>query len=175
MERLLKDAGKLAGKTFKISSYADVIEAIHVIQENMGITGTTAKEAEHTISGSLNSMKAAWSNLLPSLIRGGDSFDKCVDDLVTTVGNFANNIKPAITKALSGLGKLIEKLTPIIEEQFPILVKELLPPLIQAATSLLKGLIKSLPSILSTFAKEIPNILKELGAGIADTFPALKS
>lgn len=168
---MLKDAGKLAGKTFSIDSYADVIEAIHVVQEKMGITGTTAAEAEHTITGSLNSMKAAWQNLLPSLIRGGDAFDQCVDNLVTTAGNFLNNIKPAITKALAGLGKLIESLTPIIEEQFPVLVQELLPPLIKAATALIKGLIKSLPSILGTIAKEVPYILTEIFGGIADIFP----
>ena len=133
MERLLKDAGKLAGQKFDISSYADVIEAIHVIQENMDITGTTAKEAEKTISGSLASMKSAWNNLLPALIKGGDSFDQCVDNLVKSVKAFAGNIMPAIKKGLSGVGKLITELSPIIAKELPSLINSILPSLISSA------------------------------------------
>lgn len=181
LKRLLKEAGAKVGKTFSISSFSDIIEAIHIIQDNMGITGTTAKEASTTISGSIASMKAAWSNLLPALIQGGDSFDQCVKNLIDSivgvedesgklVGGVINNLKPALVSALSGVGKLIEELAPIIEAELPGLIDELLPPLIKAATSLVKGLIKALPSIASAIAKEIPDIAKGILSAIDETF-----
>lgn len=170
MKRLLKDASAISGIEYDISSYADVVQAIHVIQENMGIAGTTSKEASETISGSFASMKAAWGNTLTSLILGGDEFDKCVDNLVDSAKTFGKNIMPAITKALSGVGSLIEELAPIVEKELPGIIDTLLPPLIKAATSLVKGLIIALPSIISTLAAELPNILSELWAGIKEAF-----
>ncbi len=170
MERLLKDAEKISGVKYDISSYADIIEAIHIIQKNMGITGTTAKEAEKTITGSFNSMKAAWGNLLPALVKGGDSFDQCVENLVSTVKIFAGNIMPAIKSALSGIGDLFVALAPTIEKELPSFIDELLPPLITAAVALVQGLIKALPSIVKTLVNEIPDILKSIGKTIVDTF-----
>ena len=181
MERLLEDAGKLANTKFDISSYADVIEAIHVIQDNMGITGTTAKEANFTIQGSISSMKAAWGNLMPALIKGGDEFDQCVDNLIESIvgvkdesgkmsGGVLNNVMPALEKALGGIGTLIERLAPIIEDELPVLIDRVLPPLVKAATALLKGLITSLPNIIKVLIAEFPNIAKQLGEGIAEAF-----
>lgn len=170
LKRLLKDAQKLTGEKYDISNFSDVVKAIHAVQEKMGITGTTAKEASSTISGSLASMKASWQNLLPALIQGGDAFDQCVDNLVGSAKTFFKNIKPAIVKALSGIGDLVEELAPIIEKEFPTLVDELLPPLLKAATSLLKGLIVALPTIAKSIINEIPDILKGVGQAIADAF-----
>ena len=190
MERLIKDAAKLDSSVDANStSYANLVKAIHVVQDNMGITGTTAKEASSTISGSIASMKAAWGNLLPALIQGGDEFDQCVNNLIDSIvgvenaygeleGGVINNLKPAVTAALSGVGRLIEEFAPIIEKELPTLVDELLPPLIKAATALLAGLIKSLPNIAKALIKEMPDIFKQLGTAIAETFgqqfPALK-
>lgn len=171
MKRLVKDASKI-DKSVKSNSlsFDNIVKAIHAVQENMDITGTTAKEADQTISGSLASLKSAWNNLLPALIEGGDSFDQCVDNLVESALTFKDNIMPAVEKALSGLGTLIEKLAPTIEKHFPVLVDELLPPLIKAATALLKGLIKALPSIIKTIIKELPDVIKQLGQAIAEAF-----
>ena len=130
----------------------------------------TAEEAEGTITGSLSSVRAAWQNLMPAMINGGDEFDRCIDNFVKSAKTFGKNMLPTIEKALVGTGKLIEELAPIIEAELPELVDTLLPPLIKAATSLLTGLIKALPSIVKTIAKEIPNILKELGNGIEEAF-----
>lgn len=190
MERLIKDAAKLDSSVDANStSYANLVKAIHVVQDNMGITGTTAKEASSTISGSIASMKAAWGNLLPALIQGGDEFDQCVNNLIDSIvgvenaygeleGGVINNLKPAVTAALSGVGRLIEEFAPIIERELPTLVDELLPPLIKAASALLAGLIKSLPNIAKALIKEMPDIFKQLGTAIAETFgeqfPALK-
>lgn len=149
-------------------SYANLVKAIHAVQEEMDITGTTNKEASKTITGSLNAVKAAWGNLMPALIQGGDQFDQCVDNLVESLGTFGKNIMPALEKGLSGVGKLVEKASPIIEENFPKLVKTLLPPLLSAASSLLSGLIKALPSIVKTVVKEIPNVASQLGNAIVE-------
>lgn len=85
MERLLADAEKIAGVEFDISSYADVVEAIHVIQTEMGITGTTALEAGTTIQGSVDSMKAAWTNLVTGLGDENANIEQLFDDLVVTI------------------------------------------------------------------------------------------
>ncbi len=170
MKRLLKDAEKLTGQKYDISSFADITQAIHAIQTQMDITGTTAKEASTTISGSLNSMKAAWSNTLVALVTGGDNFDSCIDDLKSTVLTFIGNIMPAIEGALSGIGHLIEGLAPIIEQEFPKLVDTLLPPLIQATVSLIKGLIKALPNIIKIIIEQLPSIVKQLGEAFIDAF-----
>lgn len=170
MKRLLADAGKLAGQKFDIKSYADVVQAIHVIQESMGIAGTTAKEANETISGSFASMKAAWSNTLTALILGGADFDRCVDNLVDSAKVFGKNIMPAVTKALSGVGELIGELAPLIEKELPGLIKTLLPPLLKAATSLVKGVIVALPDIIRTIIDELPTILSEVWGAVKEAF-----
>lgn len=171
MQRLVKDAAKLDKSIDANSlSYGNIVKAIHAVQKETGIYGTTQKEAEHTIQGSLNSLKSAWGNLMPALIQGGDAFDQCVDNLVETAGTFMKNIKPAIIKALSGVGKLIEKLAPIIEKEFPKLVDELLPPLLKAATSLVKGLIIAMPNIIKVIVDELPTIAKQLSQAFTDAF-----
>lgn len=182
MKRLTREARK-HNKAIKANdlSYSNIVLAIHEVQKQMGITGTTAKEASTTISGSLASMKSAWQNLLPALIKGGDQFDQCVDNLIESivgvedetgkrVGGVINNLKPAIEKSLQGIGTLITELSPVIEKELPVLVKELTPPLIKAATALLKALIVALPDIVRAFAKEIPTILSELADAITEAF-----
>lgn len=173
MERLVKDAAKLDKSIDANSlSFANIVQAIHVVQKNMDITGTTSKEASKTISGSLAAMKSAWKNMLPALIKGGDSFDQCLDNLVESVLTFKDNVMPAIVKALSGVGKLIEELAPTIEKYFPVLMTELLPPLIKATVALVKGLIKAMPTILQSIAGELPWIAKQLSQAISQVFGA---
>lgn len=181
MQRLLKDAQaiqKAQGKNVKysIDSYADIVEAIHVVQSEMGITGTTAKEASETISGSFSAMKAAASNALTALVLGGGDLDRCINDLVESAKTFGKNVMPAVVKALKGAGKLIEELAPIIEAEIPGLIETLLPPLIKAATALIRGIIVALPDIIKVLAQQIPNVLKEVWAAFREAFgdvPAL--
>ena len=146
MQRLLSDAEKLTGQKYDISSFADVTEAIHAIQTEMDITGTTAKEASTTISGSLNSMKAAWQNVLVDLVNGGDDLDNSINALVETAMTFGDNIIPAVEKSLSGLGKLIEGLAPTIGNMLPQLVNSLLPTLTNSVVLLLQTLVSSIAS-----------------------------
>ena len=184
MKRLLKDASalkKAQGQNvdYSINKFSDIIEAIHTVQENMDITGTTMKEAESTISGSLNMLKASWKDALSSLVSGDGDFDRCIDNLIYSAGKFGNNVIPAIEKALGGVGKLIERAAPIIADKFPTLAQNLLPPLIKAASSVVSGFIKALPTLLGVIIKELPGVLKELGGAVADTFgdafPLLKT
>lgn len=175
MERLLKDAEKLQaaqGETVKYSvdSYADIVEAIHAVQENLDITGTTAKEAATTISGSLSSTKAAWNNLLVDLVRGGDNFDESIANLIESAKTFGKNLIPAIRGALTGIGSLVEGLAPIIAQELPGLVDELLPPLISAALALVKGLIVAIPNIIKVLIAEFPNIAKQLSDAFMEAF-----
>ena len=170
MKRLVKDAAKIDKSIDSNSlSYANIVQAIHVVQKEMGVAGTTAKEAEGTITGSLASVKGAWNNLLTAL-ASGDEIDGYINDMTAQLEVFIGNMIPVAERALIGLGTVIEKVVPIIEEKFPSLAEQLLPPLIKAATSLLKGLIKALPNIVKTIINEIPDILKGVGEALSEAF-----
>lgn len=184
MKRLLKDASalkKAQGKNvnYSINKFADIVEAIHTVQENMDITGTTMKEAESSISGSLNMLKASWKDTLSSLVSGDGDFDRCIDNLIYSAERFGDNVIPATEKALGGVGKLIERGAPIIADKFPTLAQNLLPPLIKAAAAVVSGFIKALPTLLDVIVRELPGVFKELGNAVADTFgdafPILKT
>lgn len=170
MKRLVNDASKL-DKSVKANdmSFANIVKSIHTVQKNMGILGTTQKEAEKTITGSLNMIKSSWGNLLTA-IGSGENLVQCFDNLLNSVEIFGNNVMPVAERALLGLGTVVEKLTPKIAEKLPTLATDLLPPLVKSATTLVAGLIKALPSIVGALAKEIPTIVKELASAISDTF-----
>lgn len=171
MQRLIKDAAKLDKSIDANStSYANLVKAIHAVQKNMGITGTTSKEASTTIQGSFASLKSTWGNLMTSLIVGSDSFDQCLTNLIDSAKTFGNNIMPAVRKGLEGVGRLITELAPYIEAELPGLVDELLPPLLKAATALIKGLIRALPNIVKSLIKALPDVVKQIGQAISETF-----
>ena len=94
MERLLADAEKLSGVHYDISNLNDVYEAIHVVQGELGITGTTAEEASTTIQGSAAAMKAAWQNMLTGIADENADFDGLINNLVESVATFGENILP---------------------------------------------------------------------------------
>lgn len=167
MERLLADAEKLSGVKYDISSYSDIIDAIHVVQTEMGITGTTAKEASSTIEGSLNSMKAAWGNMVTGIADENADFDTLISNLVDSVGTFADNILPRITQALKGVGTLVGKLAPVIAEQLPVMIQEILPPLLDAVAGLVTSLIQALPDLISTIITAISDFIN------SDSLPTL--
>ena len=173
MQRLLDDATKLSGIKYDISSYSDIVDAIHVMQVEMDIAGTTQKEAEKTISGSLASMKSAWGNMLTAIVVGGDSFEQCVDNLVASVKTFASNIIPVAKTALSGVGKLVEELAPMIAAEIPALVVEILPALINAAVSLLDSLINALQSNVGSLADVALQLVNSFVTFIASAIPKL--
>ncbi|MGN1313776.1 MAG: phage tail protein, partial [Lachnospiraceae bacterium] len=173
MQRLLEDAEKLSGIKYDISNLNDVFSAIHVIQEELGITGTTAKEASTTIAGSLNMTKAAWSNMLVAMTTDSMDFDTAVNNLVESAAVAAENLLPRIEATLNGMGELIEALLPVIMDRVPAIINDVLPSLIQSGigmiTALVEGIHQNLPQILSS-AREIVNSIL---TGIGEIVPLL--
>ena len=149
MQRLLDDAEKISGIKYDISSFADITQAIHVMQEEMGIAGATALEAGTTIEGSVNAMKSAWQNLLTGLADGNADVGKLVDNLVTTIvgdGTESNlgvlgNVMPAVKTALSGASRLVGELLPEIVQEIPAIINDNLPILAEAAISIIQSLV----------------------------------
>lgn len=173
MKRLLSDAEKLTGQRYDISSFADITQAIHAIQTQMDITGTTAKEASTTISGSWGSLKAAFQNVLVGLTTGGDMFDQSLDALINTAVTFGQNIIPAIKGALSGIGYLIEGLAPLIGETIPPLINDLAPTLANSAVSLISSLVNGLTQNATQFSECLSNMIIVAVAGISTVVPQL--
>ena len=173
MQRLLQEASKISGIKYDISNFSDIIEAIHVIQNEMGITGTTAKEAASTIEGSLSMTKSAWNNLLTGMADDNADFDKLVDNLVNSVGTLGENLLPRIEIAINGIGKLIDKLLPSIINKIPELISSILPGMVQAGinvtSSLVNGIVESLPMLLEIGLQA----LTTLGKGLAKNLPTL--
>lgn len=153
MERLLADASKISGKKFDLSSYADVVEAIHTIQTEMGITGTTAEEAEHTISGSANAMKAAWTNWLTGLGNSKADIGKLTTQLIDSAKTVLANVMPVVKQVLTTLGDVISNDAPAIIEEGLSYILDAAPQLLemggQLISSLVDGIIANLPQILS--------------------------
>lgn len=171
MERLLADAQKISGVKYDISNFNDVIEAIHVIQEQMGITGTTAKEAASTIEGSLNMTKSAWTNLLTGMADDNANFDTLIDNLVDSASAFGDNILPRIEIAIKGIGQLVEKLLPPIVARLPQLITDILPSLLNAGVqmvgSLGNGIIQAAPNLINCAIQAIQTILSGITSNLS--------
>ena len=167
MKRLLADATALTGIEYDLDSLSDVYEAIHVIQTELGITGTTAKEASTTISGSANAMKASWQNLIVGIADDGQDFDTLVDNFVESTITAADNILPRIGTVVEGIGQLIDKIAPIIIEKIPEIVLEVAPDLLQAGMqmvfTLIEGISENIPEIVDIIHEMVDMFLDELG------------
>lgn len=172
MERLLADAEAISGIKYDVNSYADMVEAIHVIQQEMGITGTTSKEAGSTITGSMAQAKAAFENLKIAIAGGGD-IGAAIDDLIKAGEGALTNLLPTIESTLGGLADFVGRLAPIIAEKLPQLAEELLPPLLSAATSLISGLVQALPSILAVLIEQLPAIMNTIINTVLGMLPEL--
>lgn len=174
MERLLADASKLSGVKYKIENFSDIIEAIHVIQDNQGIAGTTAAEAEKTISGSVNAAKAAWKNLLSGLVDGEQDIDQLVSNLSETVLTAAQkNIVPRLQTMAPRLVQAVQTLVSTLGPQLPGIINTILPGMVEAATTLITGLADVLPDLLGSIIDVLPNVVKQIGGALKKLFPSL--
>lgn len=191
MERLLADAEKFSGIKYDISSYADIVDAIHVVQTEMGITGTTAKEASTTIQGSANAMKSAWSNLLTGMSNENLDLGKLVQNVVDSVGTYADNLLPRLQTMLprfaDGMTQLVNGLVPYVGPA----MEALLPALVQGVGGLVSGIVQALPAAVQAISAVVPmlveqitillpqilsagiDIIAALASGIAVNLPAL--
>ena len=171
MQRLIDDANRVKVANgemadLSIDSFADVSEAIHIIQTEMGITGTTTREAATTIEGSLSMMKGAWQNLVVGMADENANMEVLINNFVESVATAAKNLLPRIEQTLIGIGQLITALAPVIAEALPQLVKSVLPALLQAAVSLVaalvNGIITALPAVYDALLVGVQTILVEV-------------
>lgn len=171
MQRLLADAEKLSGMKYDLSSYADIVEAIHVIQTEMGITGTTAKEASTTIQGSVASMKAAWANLMVGMADDTQNFDMLLSNFIESIGTVADNLLPRIGVVIEGMGKLVAGLAPEIASALPTLTNELLPNLVELGVQSISALVQGIQENGDSLAAGALSIVGTLAEGIAELLP----
>lgn len=179
MERLLQDAEKIHQQTtgevthYSINNLSDVYQAIHDVQTELGITGTTAKEAESTIQGSFSQMKAAWDNLVTGMADENANLDSLLNDFVDSVFTVLENVIPRIETLLprlvEGIVSLVEMLIP---ELAPIL-ESLAPALIDGITALIQGLVEVLPTVLSIAGELAMSLITALADGLSENLDAI--
>lgn len=185
MQRLIDDANALNAAqgnytNYSIESYADIVDAIHTVQTEMGITGTTALEASTTVEGSINSMKAAYQNFVTGLGDQNADIGALTEELIQTAGTVAENVLPVIENVVKNIAETVKKQGPDMITKFVAYATEKLPEVlklgIQLIVSLVKGLAQNLPellrgtlalvdTIISTFLDSLPDII-EVGKNI---------
>ena len=176
MERLLSDAEKISGIKYDVSSYSDIVDAIHVVQTEMDITGTTAKEASATIQGSIQSAKSAWQNLITGLADDNANLDELVNNFFNSIVTVGENIIPRISVILNGITGLIQKLAPKIIEALPGVLNTLLPEIVKGAQALLQAFVSVLPQLVKLIMDLMPDIIKAFQSifkAIVDALPQL--
>ena len=175
MERLLEDAEKLSGQEYDISSYADIVDAIHVVQTEMGITGTTAKEAATTIEGSINMTKAAWTNLVTGFGDSNADLSALIGELVESATTAATNIAPVVEQALMSIGEAIAEIGPMIGPALSNAINTVGPSLIESAVSLVTNLVTGIAQAAPQMADGAVELIVQLANGIAQALPTIIS
>ena len=173
MQRLLTDAEALSGVEYDMSNLNDVYEAIHVIQESMGIAGTTAKEGASTISGSLSSLSASWQNLVTGIADPNQDLGTLVGQFIDSAVVALDNLMPTIEQALVGIADALVVLVPVISERLPGLLEAILPALIEASIGLLNGLVAALPTILQILIEQLPMMIQAIVDAVITLLPMI--
>ena len=158
MERLLADAQAFSGVEYDIDNLGDVYNAIHVIQEQLGLTGVAAGEASTTLTGSMGAVKASWENVMAALTTG-EGLDAAMANLTTSVGNFANNILTMLSALGPQLPSLILGLADVIVANAPQFIASGIELIAQLAVGLLNGI----PDLIA----KIPEIFESVKAAFA--------
>ena len=190
MERLLADAEKISGIKYDLSSFSDLTEAIHVIQTEMGITGTTSKEATETISGSMAGMKSAIDNLMAGLGNADadiemlignvvEAFGHVVDNVVPVIENIVKALPPALDGILRAIGDLLPTLLSTVVDLFTqvletllSLLPELIPAAVDAVLTIVGALIDNLPLLIDAAVQLITALVMGLGSALPELIPA---
>jgi phage-related protein len=155
MERLLSEAEKLTGIKYDINNLADVYNAIHVIQQELGITGTTALEANTTIQGSMSSVKASWDNIMVALADDNQNLGDMIQIFTSNLVTMFENMLPKIETVFSKIPSFITNIAPILGE----MVIKLLPTLLTSATTLIVNLIALIPGIFQKIWGILPQLV----------------
>lgn len=182
MARLVNESGVLGeaitvtAETINDVSFDKIIEAIHVVQEEMGIAGTTAAEAASTISGSLSSVKASWSNLLTGMSSDDADISQLVGNLTDSIETAASNLLPRITETIGGIGEAAVQLAPVFAESISKLVTDVAPDLLQAGIDLADALLTSFANSLgdiSPILEPVGQMILEVKESISNIFSTL--
>ena len=187
MERLLADAQAISSIEYDISSYADIVDAIHVIQESMGIAGATAAEAEHTIEGSINSMKAAIDNLIVGFGNADADIEQLCSNVVDAFQDVLTNITPVIENIISALPTALNALISTVGDMLPTLLdtvvdlfSQVLTTLLEMIPQLIPAVIEAVMTIVNTLIENLPllveaaiQIITALVQGLTDALPTL--
>lgn len=173
MQRLLEDAEKLSGQKFDISSYSDIVDAIHVVQTEMGITGTTAKEAATTISGSVSSMKSAWSNLVTGLADENSNLGVLLENVISSAFTVVDNVLPRIEQALPSVATAITTAIPELITKISEVIDTALPTIIESAVSIIETLIQAISDNKDMLASSAITIITQLANGILNMLPEI--
>lgn len=177
MERLIADANALNAAqgnytNYSIESYADIVDAIHTVQTEMGITGTTAKEASTTIEGSINAMKSAYANFVTGLGDQNADIGALTEQLIESAGTVAENVLPVIENVVESIVKAVQEQGPEMISKFVAYATEKLPDVLklglQLVLSLVKGLAQNLPQLVQGTLKMVDTIVKAFVDSLPD-------
>lgn len=181
MARLINETGVL-GDTVKVTAETvnqvpmhKIIEALHVAQTEMGITGTTAEEAANTIEGSVNSAKAAWKNLVTGLGNENANLLQLTSEFIGSVATAADNILPRIEQILFAIGAAIQVVFPKLAREVPARIAEILPAIVKSGAQLLSSLVQGITDNLPALSGAALEIVGILASGIGDALPRLGS
>lgn len=174
MERLIQDANKVKQANgemgdLSIDKFSDVVQAIHIMQQQMGITGTTAKEAATTIEGSVGMMKAAWQNWLAELGKDNADINGLTKQLVDSVGTVIQNVGPRIAQIITGITAALPQLFSSLGSTLPALVKQILPPVLGALGQLGTMLLTSATTWITT---SLPQLLAQFQSWVTSRLPS---
>nr|WP_330372713.1 phage tail protein [Lachnoclostridium phytofermentans] len=190
MERLLADAQAISGIEYDISSYADVVEAIHVIQDSMGVAGATAAEAEHTISGSINSLQAALQNMLVGFGDADADMNMLCQNMVDALQNVIRNVTPVIENMVKVLPTVTDALLTAIADLLPTLLEtvtelfsqllntiltllpQLIPAAVDAIMTIVQALIDNLPLLVEAAVQLVVALVEGIGTALPQLIPA---
>ena len=174
MERLIQDANKVKQANgemgdLSIDKFSDVVQAIHIMQQQMGISGTTAKEAATTIEGSVGMMKAAWQNWLAELGKDNSDINGLTKQLVDSVGTVIQNVGPRIAQIITGITAALPQLFSSLGSTLPALVMQILPPVLGALGQLGTMLLTSATTWIST---SLPQLLAQFQSWVTSRLPS---
>lgn len=176
MQRLLDDANALNAAqgnytNYTIESYADIVDAIHTVQTEMGITGTTALEASTTVEGSINSMKSAWSNFVVGLGNDNADIADLSAQLIESVGTVAENVLPVIETVLTNIADTVKEQGPEMITKFVAYAIDKLPEVIALGLQMVLALVKGLAQNLPQLVQGTLNMIDTIAGALYDALP----
>lgn len=163
MERLLADAEKLTGTKYDINSLKDVYNAIHAIQGELGITGTTSNEAFSTLEGSSKALGAAWENVKVSIAGGGEDVESSFEQMGIALQAAALNLVPRLGQIFGGIGEAMFRVIPTIGDKLIQIIPSIVPKFVAGGIKLAIGLVTGIGQGLKVIWKLIEEIWKQLG------------